>query len=114
MPGDCQLLISGNDEDVDGTVAIVDKLAGCVICSGIDMHAEPREPCTDLAADLLAMLADAAGEDQAVQSLKRVRHRRDLLRRPEGEEIDRLPRRGRAAREQRAHVRGYAGDPEQA
>src|SRR3954447_24533723 len=114
MSSDHQFLIRWNDEDIDCAIAIVDALARRIIRSGIDAYAEPVETLTDSAADFARMLADAAGEDQAVQPGKRCRHRRHLLCGAEGEELDCLPCRSFAARKQRAHVRRDTGDAEQA
>jgi hypothetical protein len=71
VPRDDQLLVGRNDEDFDGAVMGVDALACLIVRNGIDAQAEPGEPRTDRAADFLAVLADAAGEDQAVQSQQR-------------------------------------------
>src|SRR4051794_34724934 len=114
MPSDRQLLIRRNDEHIDGAATAADPLACRVIRTRVNMYAEPPKPLTNRGADFLRMLADAAGEDQTVQPAQRGRHHRDLLRRTEGEELDRLPRRSLTARQQRAHVGRDAGDAEQA
>src|SRR3954469_6068463 len=99
MSCDHQFLIRWNDEDIGCAIVTANALARRIIRSGIDAHTEPVETLTDRAADFPGMLADAAGEDQAVQPGKRCRHRRHFLRGAEGEELDRLPCRSFAARE---------------
>src|SRR3954470_20933606 len=113
MSCDHQFLVRWDDEDIGCAIVTANALARRIIRSRIDAHTEPVETLTDRAADFPGMLADAAGEDQAVQPAKRGRHHCHFLRGTKREELDRLPRRSLAARKQLAHVRGDAGDTAQ-
>src|SRR5262245_27013158 len=109
MPCDHRFLAGGNDEDIDRAAFAVDAVARPIVGGRVRSHAEPVQPLADLPSYRAAVLADAAGEDQAVQPAQCVGHGGGLLSHAKAEEIDRLGCRRILACLKRAHIGGQSG-----
>ncbi len=113
MPGDHQFLV-GRDHPCRHFAGLAgDARRFSRVRVFVELDAEPRRRRADSFADLRRVLADACGEDEAVDSAERRRHRRDFLCRAIDEVVECQARGRLAAREQTAHVVADARDADQ-
>lgn len=83
VPRNTDFLIGRSDQYVDRAALRGDTLFALYICCRVDADAEPGEAIADALPDVRGMLANAAGEHQAVEAGKGICHQRRLLRRHE-------------------------------
>ena len=88
MPRNTDFLIGRNDQYVDRAALRGDALFALYICCRIDADAEPGEAIADALPDVRGMLANAAGEHQAVEAGKGICHHGDFCGDTKCEEID--------------------------
>jgi hypothetical protein len=91
------LFVGWNNQNLDCAALTVNTGMLCFVGGTVHSNAEPLYPLAEEWTDFLAMLADAAREDQAFQSAERVRHDGDLLRDAKSKEIDGFLRGGLAS-----------------
>ena len=71
MSRDHQIFIGGNDAHADSAVSCADRVLVGVVSLRVDRNPEMRQPGANFRAYCGGMLADAAGEDEHVQSGER-------------------------------------------
>ena len=76
MTGDDPFLIGRDDPDFNAAIARADARGSRVVGIVIDGETQPVQPLANTSSDVLCMLADSAGEDQAIQTTEAVDHHR--------------------------------------
>src|SRR5687767_7987395 len=114
VAGDHQLLVGGDHPGGDLALAAGDPRAAGLVRAGVEFDAQPAAGFSDPTADLRGVLADARGEDEAVEPLEDRGEGADLLGCAVDEVVDGEPGGGIGAREQGAHVVARPRETEQA
>src|SRR3954470_7191129 len=120
VAGDQQLLIGGNDPDLESGIVAVDAAFASAdrgrVAVTVKRNSEPFEVAADALAHGRRILADAAREDDRVGTIHRREISSDVLASAVAEEIDRQPRATiamlRLLCQQLAHVIRQTGDAE--
>src|SRR5271169_296253 len=112
MAGHHQILVSRYDPRRNARSGRRDARAACGICLRVERHPDPLCVIAYACPYLGGVLADAAGEDDSVETVKCGRKRTDLPSDPVNEQIDRVLCRRKIARQQSAHVARKTGNAE--
>ena len=79
VPGDDQVFVGGDDSHCARTLPGRSRICVCRISSFVEQDAEMSQSTADAQADRRGLLADAAGEDEGIESAERRGHCADAL-----------------------------------